>query len=160
MKAIRQTEGTEMFRTTLAALFALAIGLSVCFAAPAGSDDASISQLLHSMFDKPHEPLSVEPIMVSGNHAIADWVQGEMGGRALLRSQRGIWAIVLCAGDSIKSRDALLKAGVPLADAERLASDLATAEAKLPPEKSAMFSRFDGLVMINGDTNHQIHDGK
>lgn len=98
--------------------------------------------------------------MVSGNHAIADWVQGEMGGRALLRSQRGVWAIVLCAGDSIKSRDALLKAGVPLADAERLASDLATAEAKLPPEKSAMFSRFDGLVMINGDTNHQIHDGK
>ena len=41
------------------------------------------------MFGKPNETLSVEPIMVSGDHAVADWTQGEMGGRALLRRPVG-----------------------------------------------------------------------
>jgi hypothetical protein len=135
-----------MFRTTMAALLALMIHSSACFAAPAGSDEASISQLLHGMFDKPQEPLSVEPIMVSGNHAIADWTQGEMGGRALLRNHNGAWAIILCAGDGIRSKDALVKAGVPVVDAERLERDMASAEANLPPEKA-------GLVMMDGDAD-------
>ena len=124
-----------MFRTTMVTLLALVIHLSATFAAPAGSDEMIISQILHGMFDKPQEPLSVEPIVVSGNYAIADWTQGEMGGRALLRKHQGAWAIVLCAGDGIKSKDALLKAGVPLGDAERLESDMASAEARLPVEK-------------------------
>ncbi|MEW6639491.1 MAG: copper uptake system-associated protein [Pseudomonadota bacterium] len=151
-----------MFRTTLAALCALTIHSSACFAAPAGSDEATISQLLHGMFDKPQEPLSVEPIMVSGNHAIADWTQGEVGGRALLRNHGGAWAIILCAGDGIRSKDALVKAGVPVVDAERLAGDMANAEAKLSPEKAAMFSRFESLVMMDGDADQhkQAHESK
>lgn len=146
-----------MFRTILAALLAITIHSNSCFAAPAGADEASISQLLHGMFDKPQETLSVEPIMVSGNHAIADWTQGEVGGRALLRNHNGAWAIILCAGDGIRSKDALQKAGVPAADAERLESDMANAEAKLPPGKAAMFSRFEGLVMMDGDADQHKH---
>jgi hypothetical protein len=71
--------------------------------------------------------------------AIADWAQGEMGGRALLRNDHGAWTIILCAGDRIKTRDALVKAGVPLADAERLEKDLASAEAGLSPERARYF---------------------
>lgn len=142
-----------MIRKALAALFALTIHWSICFAAPAGPDEAAISQLLHGMFDKPQEPLSVEPIMVSGHHAIADWAQGEMGGRALMRKSRGTWAIILCAGDGLKTKDALVKAGVPDPDAERLEKKMASAEASLPPEKTAIFSRFEGVVMMNGDAD-------
>jgi hypothetical protein len=146
---------------TMAVLFALAAGSSVCFAEPVGADQSSISRLLHGMFDKPTETLSVEPIMISGNHAIADWAQGEMGGRALLRRQHQSWTLILCAGDGIKSKEALLKAGVPAADAERLERDMTVAEAELAPGKAAMFSRFEGLVMIDDkgtSTRHPRHD--
>lgn len=142
-----------MIKTNLAAPFALLVLSSACVAAPVSPDEASISQLLHGIFDKPQEPLSVEPIMVSGKHAIADWAQGELGGRALLRNDHGTWTIILCAEDGIKTRDALVKAGVPVADAESLEKDLARAEARLPPEKTAMFSRFEGVVMMNGDAD-------
>ena len=119
-----------MFRMALIAVLAVTIHSGGCFAVPAASDEASISQLLHGMFDKPQEPLSVEPIMVSGDHAVADWAQGQMGGRALLRRHHGAWTIILCAGDGIKSKEALVKAGVPFTDAERLESDITNAEAE------------------------------
>jgi hypothetical protein len=151
-----------MFRTALVAIVALAIHSGTCLAAPASPDEAPISQLLHGMFDKPQEPLTVEPIIVFGDHAVADWAQGQMGGRALLRRRNGAWTLILRAGDGIKSKDALVKAGMPVADAEKLESDMTIAEAKLAPDKAAMFSRFEGLVMMNGDAGHhkQTHDSK
>lgn len=140
-----------MSRIAAVALFALAIYSAGTLAEPAGADEASIGQLLHGMFDKPNETLSVEPVMVSGDHAIADWVQGQMGGRALLRRQHGSWTIILCADDGIKSKEALAMAGVPAADAQRLETGIVTAEAKLAPEKASMFSRFEGLVAMDGE---------
>jgi hypothetical protein len=149
-----------MFKTMMTVLLALATGSAVSFAEPVGADQNSIGRLLHGMFDKPAETLSVEPIMVSGDHAIADWAQGQMGGRALLRRQHQSWTLILCAGDGIKSKEALLKAGVPAVDAEKLERDMTTAEAKLTPERTAMFSRFEGLVMMDGketSTQHPQH---
>ena len=139
-----------MFKMMLATLTVLTASVVTGVAEPAGSDATSISQLLHGMFDKPNETLSVEPVMVAGDHAIADWTQGEMGGRALLRRQHQSWTLILCAGDGIKSSEALMKAGVPAANALKLESQMATEEAKLAPEKAALFSRFEGLVMMNG----------
>ena len=46
------------------------------------AETANIAALLHGMFDKPGVTLSVSPVVVAGDHAIADWSQGEMGGRA------------------------------------------------------------------------------
>jgi hypothetical protein len=43
-----------------------------------------------------------------------------MGGRALLRRKGQDWELILCAGDGIKSRDALAKVGIPLQDAAAL----------------------------------------
>jgi hypothetical protein len=118
------------------------------------ADEPAISKLLHTTFDKPEAPLTVAPIVVAGNHAIAGWTQGDMGGRALLRKKGQGWELILCAGDGIKSRDALAKAGIPLQDAAALERDLAAAEGKLSPQHVAMFSRFEGMLMMDGSGNH------
>ena len=126
---------------------------SILVDGPARADPAEetrVSAALHGMFDRPEARLNVAPVVVSGDHAIADWAQGEMGGRALLRRRHQVWMLILCAGDGIKTRDALAKAGVPAVDAARLEKDLATAEALLAPGDVATFSRFDGVVMMDG----------
>ncbi len=125
--------------------------------AAAGSADpgetGDIAGLLHGMFDKPGVTLNVSPVVVAGDHAIADWSQGEMGGRALLRRKQRQWSLIICAGDGIKSRDALAKAGVPADDAVRLEQQLASAESRLASAEVAMFSKFEGLVMMDGPPN-------
>jgi hypothetical protein len=120
----------------------------------AQQQEKAISGMLHRMFDKPDAMLTVAPIVVSGDHAIADWAQGEMGGRALLRRRHSQWSIVLCTGDEIKTQDAMIKAGVPTEDASSLARDLANAEAALDPKQRAQFSRFEGLLMMDGESKH------
>jgi hypothetical protein len=146
-----------MLRITIAALFVLMVSLIGSPAHAADPDEASISSLLHAMFDKPNETLAVEPVMVSSDYAIAGWAQGQTGGRALLRRQHQSWTLILCAGDGIKSREALARAGVPAADALKLESGLIAAEARLAPEKVAMFSRFEGLVIMDGKENTTPH---
>lgn len=69
--------------------------------------------MLKSIFEKPDVPLVVEPVAVAGDYALADWEQGEMGGRALLRKKNGNWEVVLCAGDEIREAQALRSAGIP-----------------------------------------------
>jgi hypothetical protein len=116
--------------------------------------EAKIGEVLHGMFDKPGGTLTVSPVVISGDFAIADWVQGDMGGRALLWRKQGVWVLTLCAGDGIKSLEALRTAGVPQQDAVLLEQNLAAAEAALGPERVAMFSRFEGLVMMDGPQGH------
>ena len=43
----------------------------------------------------------VDPVVVEGDHAIAGWVQGDMGGRAHLRRKGHDWQLVLCSGDPL-----------------------------------------------------------
>ena len=134
-----------------------AAALMLLFAGPVlaqTADEAAISKSLHASFDRPDSRLTIAPVVVSGDHAIAGWAQGEMGGRALLRKKGESWQLVLCAGDGIKSRDALAKAGVPAQDAAALERDLAAAEGKLPPQHVAMLSRFEGMLMMDGSGNH------
>ena len=150
----------EMLKIAIAAWFALTISSTGTLAEPAGADEASISQLLHTMFDKSNETVAVEPVLVAGDYAVADWAQGQMGGRALLRRQHQSWTLILCAGDGIKSREALARVGVPATGAQKLESDMIAAEAKLAPERVAMLSRFEGLVRMDGKetaTHHPHH---
>jgi hypothetical protein len=72
----------------------------------------------------------------------------------LLRRSGASWNVVLCAGDAIRSAEALAQAGVPTDDAGRLARDLAAAEQTLSPEVTARFSRFDGVVMMSPSGEH------
>ena len=147
-----------MFRMIAIVGLALSAAAATALAEPVTADETTIAQLLHGMFDKPGETLVVEPVVVAGGHAIADWTQGQAGGRALLRRRQQQWTLTLCAGDGIKSAEALQTGGVPAVEAKVLETKLAAAEARLNPERQAMFSRFEGLVMMDGkDAESQHH---
>jgi len=117
-------------------------------------DAQRIAALLREQFAKPGASLRVAPVVVAGAYAIADWEQGDLGGRALLRRSASGWSVMLCAGDQIRSADALARAGVPAADAVRLAQDLMVAERAVSAETLARMARFDGVVMMDGSGAH------
>jgi hypothetical protein len=144
----------------LKSLFALLAGLALTLFQPAlamASDPDAIRSVMMKTWDKPDARLVVDPVVVSGDHAIAGWSQGDMGGRALLRRKGHVWDVVLCAGDDLKKTDVLTKVGLPTAAASALSADLAKAEATLPSARLALFSKFEGLVMISGDGGHHGH---
>ena len=137
---------------------ALALLLGACTAQPppaASMDEAAIVEQMRSTWEKPEAPLDAGPVVVEGDHAVADWTQGTRGGRALLRREHGQWTTVLCAGDGIRSAEGLQAVGVPAAQAAVLAVKLATAEQAVPAERLARMSAFLGVVrMQQGDSAH------
>lgn len=115
------------------------------------SDDArQIRALIGATWDKPDSPVETDPVVVSGDHAVASWAQGAHGGRALLRRGARGWRVVLCSGDPLREAGRLVEAGVPGADAARIAADLKAAEAQVPETRRAMFSLFEGVVTGDG----------
>lgn len=148
----------SLLRTTLLAAL-------VAFATPASATDnashdtGTIRHVLIEMFDRPEERLTVDPITVEGEIAVAGWAQGEMGGRALMRRKGDGWQIILCSGDALKEARALQQFGLTAEQAEAMAGAVAAAEAKLDPTLVEKFSRFDGVVMMDADGNHPPVDG-
>jgi hypothetical protein len=120
-------------------------------------DTTAIQHVMKGTWEKPGAPLRVEPIVVVGDHAIAGWVQADMGGRALLRRKAGAWMVVLCSGDALKSADELKKAAVPADQAVTLAKSLADAESRLDPALLTQFAKFEGLVMMDQSGHHPPH---
>jgi periplasmic copper chaperone A len=118
--------------------------------APQSADDhEAIMGLLKGAFETKDSPLSVYPIVIAGDYAIAGWAQAGNGGRALLKKTEHGWAVHLCSGDGLKDAANLVKIGVPDADAATLAAELATAEASVDPALLALFSKFDGTMMVD-----------
>jgi len=145
-------------RIFVAAVMA-AISLSAHVQAESEADQ--VRHLLHKTFDKPESRLVVDPVVVAEGYAIAGWSQGDMGGRALLQSKHGRWMLILCAGDGIKSAEALSSAGIPSSAATSLATGLAKAEEKIPPYRLALFSKFEGLIRMDEAGNHPpVHHHK
>jgi hypothetical protein len=146
------------------AALVLWIAVAAAWATPgvAGSgddaDNRAVRQLLTNMFDKPEAPLGVEAVVVEQDAAIADWSQGDLGGRALLRRKDGAWSIALCAGDALKSSVSLEKLGIAKPVADALAAKLSGAEDGLSPTFLEKFSRFDGVVAIDSGGGHSPVD--
>ena len=44
-----------------------------------GTDQEQIQHALMTTFDKPNNPLKVEPVVVQGDYAVAGWIQGDKG---------------------------------------------------------------------------------
>jgi hypothetical protein len=148
-----------MLRTAFTAFMVLC---TFAGTAVAGPDEDAVRHLLHATFDKPDDRLVVDPVVVAVNYAIAGWTQGGTGGRALLRNAQGRWTLILCAGDGIRTAEALRQAGLPADAAATLAQMLARAEQAVPADRVAIFSRFEGLVRMDeaGDhppAHHQQH---
>lgn len=142
----------------IAAIFIIL--LSACSASPPAEqhDRQAVLAQMQAMWARPDAPLDAGPVVVAGDHAIADWTQGERGGRALLMRHHGEWRTVLCAGDGIRSAEGLVAVGVPAAIAERLATGLAEAEKQVPAERLARMSAFAGVLrMENGGAHGQHH---
>jgi hypothetical protein len=135
------------------------VALLAATPALAGQAEDQIAKLMHGTFDRPDAKLAVDPVVVAGDYAIAGWSQGDLGGRALLRQHRGAWSVVLCAGDGIKSAEALRQAGIPAAEATTLVASLAEAEKHIPPERLALFAKFEGIVTMDASGAHPQHQG-
>lgn len=141
-------------RTMLAAGLMLGFFAGVAFA---HDDKHAIIHLMKSMFDTPGNPLTVDSVVVVGDNAIAGWVQGEKGGRALLWRVDGQWQIRLCSGDGLKDPKLLENANISAADAKTLIAELTTAEAALDPAVIAKFSSFEGTIVMEPVAGHQGH---
>lgn len=135
---------------------AIALVVALAFAAPASAhDDAgAIRHLMMATFDKPEAPLTVEPVTVFEDVAVAGWAQGDMGGRALLRKKDGEWVLTLCSGDALREAKSLQQFGLTPEEAEATARAVVDAEAKLDPALVAKFSTFDGVVMMDEGGHH------
>ncbi|MGE6786429.1 copper uptake system-associated protein [Ensifer adhaerens] len=129
-------------------------------ASASGPPELAIPAKLKAMFETPDKPLSVEPVVVEGDWAIAGWAQDGRGGRALLKRKAEGWSIHLCSGDGLKDASALKTMGLAEADATAIAAKLADAEKGIAPEKLALFASFAGTVMVEGDdAAHGKHKG-
>lgn len=138
----------------------LAVGLA--FAAPAtgyDGDAGAIRHLMMTTFNTPEAPLIVEPITIFRNIAVVGWVQGEKGGRALLRRHGSESRLTLCSGDALKEAKSLQHFGLTIEEAEAMAKAVTDAEAKLAPTLVVKFSTFDGVVQMDGDGHHPPIDG-
>lgn len=135
----------------------IAIG-AACVGARADDGAEAARRLLFQTFDKPEAPLVVDAIVVEGDAAVADWRQGELGGRAFLRRKDQAWTIALCAGDALKDSATLEKLGVSHSSAQALSTRLAAEEKRLTPDVLERFSRFDGMAAVEADGSHSPLD--
>ncbi|MBX9926898.1 MAG: copper uptake system-associated protein [Hyphomicrobiaceae bacterium] len=133
------------------AALALALILAGCGSPQldTSADVTAIEAQMHARFDRPQAKLDAGPIVVSGDHAVADWTQGPMGGRALFERRDGKWTIVLCSGDALRTAAFLTQARVPTADAERIMAKLADSERAVAPDRIAKMRSFTGIVTVD-----------
>jgi hypothetical protein len=118
------------------------------------ADEVAIVDALTRMFDKPESRLVVGPIAASGNAALADWTQGALGGRALLKRHDGQWSIELCGGDSIKNESALAMAGIAPAEARKIVAEISEEEKGEPTERLKFIAAFRGVVRMDAHGTH------
>ena len=121
--------------------------------APKGSDSEQIAAVMKKQFDRPDAPLSVAPVTVLGNYAVAGWIQGGKGGRALMQKDANGWFISVCAGDGLKDAKVLQTTGMSGDNAAKLATAVKAAEAKLSKDQLALFASFEGMLKV-GPTGH------
>ncbi|TXI04163.1 MAG: copper chaperone PCu(A)C [Rhizobium sp.] len=116
------------------------------------SDDPQrdIPATMKALFETPEKPLTIQPVVWHGDWAVAGWVQDGRGGRALLKKSGDAWTTVhLCSGDSLKDAATPEKIGLSRDDAQAITTDLAATEAKLNAKTLALFSSFEGTVMMD-----------
>ncbi len=111
------------------------------------ADPEAIAAIMKAQFETPESPLTVDPITVEGDYALASWAQDAKGGRALLERRDGQWVIVLCGGADLRLPEFLGENGVTAA--ERLSALFNSAEDALGEDKVKLYSSFEGVVMIS-----------
>jgi hypothetical protein len=136
------------------------LGFSIAFNVMAHSQTEEESQkriksLISNTFDQPNLKVATSPIVIEGKVAIADWTQGEKGGRALLRRKHADWEIIACGGAGFKEASGIAAVGISKEIANNITAKLKTEEAKLPAQKIKQFDSFDGVVNMVHNTNYK-----
>ena len=116
-----------------------------------------IRALISQTFDQPKLPVKISPIVIEGKVAIADWVQGQKGGRALLRRKHHDWEIIACGGVGFKDPEGIAANGISKVIATNITAKLKDAEAKLSPQEVKQFDSFDGVVNMVHDAKHSTN---
>lgn len=132
-------------------MLAIALALAGCGIDNPIVDEGKVREATEAHFASPLAPIEVGPVVISGGHAIADWTQGDFGGRALFENGAYGWSLVLCSGDSIRRAENLERAGVPRFNATYIADTLAAAEATMAPERRDRLKRFTGTLKDHED---------
>lgn len=101
-----------------------------------------ISVLMHKSFDKPNKPLMIEAVAIQDGYAIADWLQGDMGGRALLAKEEKKWKILVCGGSGLMQIPNLVSAQLSEKTAVSLRSQLVAQEKNIPKNKLELINSF------------------
>lgn len=115
--------------------------------------ESQIKTLIAKTYDKPEHKVETAPVVVSGDYAIADWIQAKNGGRALLRKKQGQWEILACGGDGFKDANVLKDAGIPAPAIKDLLTKLKAAEQSLSPDRVKQF----GLYGTPAAADHHHH---
>lgn len=113
----------------------------------------AIIHVLKKQFDSPQSPLTVTPVAVEGDWAVAGWLQGVRGGRALLNKRHGQWVVVVCGGDGLRQAGTLAQTGMKADEAQALAMRLQAAENRLPAETLRKFASFEGMLRVDSDAH-------
>ena len=158
MKLVSSRLGMRRYLVCTALLcFGAMHGLLPTGALAQGKEEDRVRHTMMATFHKPTDPLKVDPVVIRGDHAVAGWIQGDRGGRAVLLREKGNWIITVCGGDGLKQAEALAQTGMPLARAKELAQALALAESRLNSQTVGMFARFEGIVKVQA--GHGGHHG-
>ena len=145
-------------------IFAIAIGVAqLLFVGHVDAHDLNehqITSVMKKMFEKPNAPLAVTPISVEGDFAVAGWIQGGRGGRALLQKDKDQWFIAICGGSGLTQADVLKSIGMTNDAAARLSAAVVASEAKLGADRRKLFDGFEGMVKVDqaaGNADHSMH---
>ncbi len=114
----------------------------------AGSDADQIAALLRAQFDRPGAPLTVAPVTIQSNVAVAGWSQDGKGGRAFLRKDADGWFVEICAGETLVEPATFVAMGLTRADADQLAAAVNSAEASAGADLIARLNGFEGTVAV------------
>jgi copper(I)-binding protein len=121
-----------------------------------------IRDVLKTMFETPDKPLTVDPITVQDEWAVAGWQQDGRGGRVLLKQSPHGWRVQMLAGDVFQSPAGFEGAGLSPRDAEQLSRRVHEAEAGLNDQTLKLFGSFEGSVAMSQDeiaSGHSAHEG-
>jgi len=145
----------------------LLIALSVATAhahSTAAEDEQSVAKEMHETWDKPGQPLKLPVIVIHHGMAIADWIQGDKGGRALLKyhPEHQHWHTLLCGGAELTASRHLQEAGMSTADAQSLVLLLQQREQVLPEDQRKQINSFSGVVNFSKgkpvpSVGHEMH---
>ena len=121
-------------------------------------EQKAIQSLIATTYDQAKSKVQTSPIVTAGDYAIADWIQADKGGRALLKKTNGKWEITMCGGQGLTVATNLVDIGIPAAQAHQLTNALKAAESKLDQHKVKLFDSFGKTISLK-DMQDMHHAG-